>query len=89
MLKFVTLLSIGIAGFVVVLVLMFLFGRIYCSSICPLGTFQDIIGFVSRRVKKKKVYRCHSSPPNLLRYSLLGATAVALLLGDGLAPELA
>ena len=83
MLKFVTLLSIGVAGFLVVLVLTFLFGRIYCSTICPLGTFQDIIGFISRRVRKKKIYRV-TPPHNLLRYSLLGATAVALLLGNGL-----
>ena len=56
-LKFATLLSVGVAGFVVVLLLTLLFGRIYCSTICPLGTLQDIIGFASRRIRKKKVYR--------------------------------
>jgi len=55
-LKFVTLLSVGVAGFLVVLLLTFLFGRIYCSTICPLGTFQDIIGFVARRFQKKKIF---------------------------------
>jgi polyferredoxin len=66
----------------VVLLLTILFGRIYCSTICPLGTFQDIIGFVSRRLRKKKVYRV-TPPQNLLRYSLLGATVIALVLGSG------
>ena len=84
--KFLTLFSIGVAGFFVVLLLTLLFGRVYCSTICPLGTFQDVISFVARRLqknKKKKFYRV-SPPKNLLRYGILGATLLALVFGYGL-----
>jgi polyferredoxin len=41
-------------GFVLVLVLTFLGGRIYCSTICPLGILQDVIIFLRRKVSPKK-----------------------------------
>lgn len=46
----------GMAGLVVFqFVLALLFGRIYCSVICPAGVLQDIIGFsVSERRKRKE-----------------------------------
>jgi polyferredoxin len=43
-------------GFVLVLVLTFLGGRIYCSTICPLGILQDVIIFLRRKVSPKKDY---------------------------------
>ncbi len=43
-------------GFIIVLAMTLLFGRIYCSSICPLGTLQDIISFASRKVQTKKFH---------------------------------
>ena len=46
-------LNIGVVLFLVVLT--FLFGRIYCSVICPLGVFQDIVSWVSGKQKKKPV----------------------------------
>ncbi|MBN2813508.1 MAG: 4Fe-4S binding protein, partial [Bacteroidales bacterium] len=39
--KFITLPAVISAGFIVVLLLTALFGRVYCSWICPLGIFQD------------------------------------------------
>ncbi|MBF0200972.1 MAG: 4Fe-4S dicluster domain-containing protein [Desulfamplus sp.] len=41
--KFLDNAAAGAAGFIAVLVLTILFGRIYCSTVCPLGTLQDII----------------------------------------------
>ena len=38
-------LNIGVVLFLIVLT--FLFGRIYCSVICPLGVFQDIVSWIS------------------------------------------
>ena len=37
-------LSVGILLFLIVLTL--LFGRVYCSTICPMGILQDVIGVV-------------------------------------------
>ena len=43
-------LNIGVVLFLIVLT--FLFGRIYCSVICPLGVFQDIVSWISGKQKK-------------------------------------
>lgn len=47
-------LNVGILLFL--LVLTWLTGRSYCSAICPLGIFQDIVIWVSRKRNKKKHY---------------------------------
>ena len=39
-------LNVGVIIFLVLLTL--LFGRIYCSVICPLGVFQDIAGWFGK-----------------------------------------
>lgn len=39
----------------------FIFGRIYCSTVCPLGTFQDCVSRVSALLRKKSRY--HYTPP--------------------------
>lgn len=42
-------------GVVVLLVLLtFIFGRIYCSVVCPLGVFQDIISWMAGKRKKNR-----------------------------------
>lgn len=72
-------LSIGILLFLIVLTL--LFGRIYCSVICPMGILQDIIARFSKwKGKKKKRYR-FSPAKNILRWSVVGLTAIIYLLG--------
>jgi len=61
-----------------------LFGRIYCSVICPLGVFQDIIAWFTKRGKKKnkrrRWYR-YARPFTILRYSILGVCALFLVFG--------
>jgi ferredoxin len=65
-------------GFVLVLVLTFLGGRIYCSTICPLGILQDVIIFLRRKVSPKKRLRFKKAL-NVLRYSFLAVTILSLL----------
>ena len=51
-------LNVGVVLFLVVLTL--LFGRIYCSVICPLGVLQDLVSWFSgrrRRHRNRFVYR--------------------------------
>lgn len=43
-------LNVGVILLLVVLTL--LFGRIYCSVICPLGVFQDIVSWLAGKRKK-------------------------------------
>lgn len=64
-------------GFIFVLLLTLLFGRIYCSVLCPLGIFQDI---VSRLRVKRPRYK-FLKPWNWFRYSLLAVIAAAALSG--------
>ncbi|MDR0349335.1 MAG: 4Fe-4S binding protein [Tannerella sp.] len=62
----------------VMLLLTFLFGRLYCSVICPAGILQDIINRIFCIGKKKnkgiRRFRYHK-PLNGLRYLLLILTA--------------
>ncbi len=81
-LKFINVLSISAVGFLVVIVLTLLFGRVYCSSVCPLGIFQDIIIWFSKKFKKKrKRYFKFSEPHNKLRYGLLILSVLAFIFG--------
>ena len=45
-------LNIGVVLFLIVLTL--LFGRIYCSVICPLGVFQDAVSWFSGKQKRNR-----------------------------------
>lgn len=55
------------------------FGRIYCSVICPLGVFQDVIA----RFNRKKNKYSYSKALSWLRYTMLGVMVVALVAGIG------
>ncbi len=61
------------------------FGRIYCSVICPLGVMQDVVSWLSgRRNKKRKRLRFSYSPAKQwLRYTMLVIFIVALVAGVG------
>ena len=75
------LISANIIVLVVLIVLTLLFGRIYCSSICPMGVFQDIVSWISKcTAKKKKRYR-FSKAKNILRWSVFGVTLIAFFAG--------
>ena len=68
-----------IAGLVV---LTLLFGRVYCSVICPLGVMQDIISWFRGKLKKRNKFRFTYSPAkNWLRYGVLAIFIIALVLG--------
>lgn len=72
-------LNVGVVAVLVVLTL--LLGRVYCSVICPLGVFQDIISWCSGRVKKNR-FR-YSPAVSWLRYGMLAVFVVALVAGVG------
>ncbi|MDO5443400.1 MAG: 4Fe-4S dicluster domain-containing protein [Bacteroidia bacterium] len=45
-------LALNVAVIVGIILLTFIFGRIYCSVICPLGIFQDIVIWIRRQIGK-------------------------------------
>lgn len=61
------------------LIITWLFGRVYCSVLCPLGILQDVINRISnlfRKPKKRKRRYKYSKPQNILRYSILTLTVL-------------
>lgn len=80
LLKFLEVVGFGSIGFLVVVVLTLLFGRIYCSTICPLGIFQDIVHFMKRKSVKRKKLR-YKKPLTILRYSVFGIVVLFFLSG--------
>ncbi len=73
-------LNFGIVA--VLLILTLLFGRVYCSVICPLGVTQDIISWIHGKTKKKNRFRFSYSPAkNWLRYTVLVLFIIGLALG--------
>lgn len=62
------------------LVLTFLFGRVYCSSICPMGVFQDIVNWVARKINRKKKYG-YRPEWKMLRWGVLAVVVIAWLTG--------
>jgi len=82
-LQFVNAATLGATGCVVVIVVTLLFGRVYCSTFCPLGTIQDVVGFVARKQRMRPDFH-FSAPHTALRYAILGLTFLLLLAGNGL-----
>lgn len=74
------LLSLSIATLIILLVATILLGRVYCSVICPLGIFQDLINWISKRVTKRKRYGYKRELP-WLRWGVLIVLLIALLSG--------
>lgn len=70
------LLALNVGVVVALLVLTFLFGRVYCSVICPLGVMQDVIAFFGKKTKKNRY--TYSPAIKWLRYSVLVAFLITL-----------
>ena len=68
--------AVVIIGLVVVVLL---FGRVYCSVICPLGITQDIIAWIHGNRKKNRY--SFKKANNWLRYGFLGLFIILMLLG--------
>lgn len=69
------------------LVVTLIFGRIYCSSVCPLGTLQDVCAHLGCRSRSKgitKGYYHYRQPLSLLRNTIVVVTFLSLLIGMGL-----
>lgn len=64
----------------VLVILTLLFGRIYCSSVCPMGIYQDIVSWISKKTAKKKKRYQYSKPKNILRWSVLGVSIISFFL---------
>lgn len=74
-----SILAVNFAIFGILVVVTLVFGRVYCSVICPLGMFQDLISWFSKKTKKNKFK--YSPAISWLRYTILGIFIIALIAG--------
>jgi ferredoxin len=70
--------SFGIVA--VLLLLTLLFGRIYCSVICPFGIFQDLASRLAKRFVKHRKYT-FSTEKKWIRYGSFAVVAISFFSG--------
>ncbi len=73
------LLALNVGVIIGLVALTLLFGRVYCSVICPLGVMQDIFGWLGKKAKKNRY--SYSPALSILRYIMLGVVVIAFFLG--------
>lgn len=74
-------LALNLGVIITLILLTVLFGRVYCSVICPLGVMQDIFAWLGKKQKKNRY--TYSPAKNWLRYGMLGVFIVAMVAGFG------
>lgn len=74
-------LNVGVILFLMILT--GIFGRIYCSIICPLGVFQDAVSWMSGKRKKKRFRFSYSQEKTWLRYGILVLFIATIVAGLG------
>ncbi|MCX6257206.1 MAG: 4Fe-4S dicluster domain-containing protein [Bacteroidia bacterium] len=79
-LKFITVPALASAGYILIILFTAIFGRIYCSSVCPLGSLQDITAKIAGWFRKKKMK--FSNATNWLRYSFLALAIISIPAGS-------
>ena len=75
------LLALNVGVVIILIALTLLFGRVYCSVICPLGVFQDVVSWLGKKRKKNRY--SYSPALSWLRYGVLGVFILALIGGVG------
>ncbi|HZK94295.1 MAG TPA: 4Fe-4S dicluster domain-containing protein [Prolixibacteraceae bacterium] len=78
-----------IAGIITLVVIVVGFGRIYCSTICPLGFLQDISIWLGKILGIKRDYEIEKIKRlKILRISILATTVLLLIAGSAFATGL-
>lgn len=77
------LLAVNVGVVLALVALTLLFGRVYCSIICPLGVMQDIVSWFAGRRKKHRYRFSYSPALTWLRWTMLVVFVAAMLAGVG------
>ncbi len=72
-------LALNVAVIVGMVLLTLIFGRVYCSVVCPLGVFQDAVSHIGT-LRSKAPYK-YRKELKWLRYGLLALFIIALIAG--------
>jgi len=73
------LLALNISAVIILAIITLLLGRVYCSVICPLGIFQDVVSWIAGKRKKNRF--SYSKVISWLRYGFLALFIVAFIAG--------
>lgn len=83
------ILSVSATTIAILLLLTLLLGRIYCSTLCPLGVAQDAVNAIRNHRQKSAAIRfAFRRADNWLRYSVLAIMVVAIAAGVGVVVSL-
>jgi ferredoxin len=74
----------GVVGiFFILIIITLLFGRVYCSFLCPTGILQDGVTFIANIFKSKKKRRySYAKPHRILRYTIMTLVFALLIIGS-------
>lgn len=73
------LLAMNVFVVVALIAATLIFGRIYCSVICPLGIMQDCFAWFGKKAKRNRY--SYSKAKNVWRYTLFGSMVAAIVVG--------
>ena len=75
-------LALNLVVVAALLILTILMGRVYCSVICPMGIFQDVVAWAHKgRRKKTRKWYSWSPEKKVLRYGVFVIFLIALIAG--------
>lgn len=74
-------LALNAVVIVALVLLTLVFGRVYCSVICPLGMMQDVVSWIHGRTKKNRF--SYSPAISWLRWTMLGVMVASFVAGIG------
>jgi polyferredoxin len=75
------ILSLSVIWIISLVVLALFFGRVYCSVICPMGIYQDLVGRIARLFRKKKKRFRYRKAKTILRWSIVAVVVVTFFIG--------
>ncbi|MDR0392396.1 MAG: 4Fe-4S dicluster domain-containing protein [Planctomycetaceae bacterium] len=83
------ILATNLVAISILVVITFLFGRVYCSLICPLGIMQDGISHIANKTKRKNRFKYKKMNLTFyLRYGVLLLFVISILAGVGVVVSL-
>ena len=81
--------AVSVVPLVALAALTLLFGRIYCSVLCPLGVLQDGVNVAAKVASKRAAMRfSYRKPRRWMRYGVLALTVILIAAGVGAAVAL-
>ena len=69
----------SVTVFILILTCTLLFGRLYCSVVCPLGIMQDFFSWLGGKAKKNRF--SYAKENKWLRYGFFGVFIITLIIG--------